>query len=150
MKQFVVVAAVLAIAGCNVIDHGKVEGSIKDDLVAKKVTVKSVDCPSDRKAKQGDKFTCTVTTDHQTLTVDVEQEDDQGSIKWELRGRIYNEKELGDKLEATAGSGVDIQCGDQVTIMTKGDKLTCVTKHPDGKITLTMKDDDGNIDLKME
>jgi hypothetical protein len=144
---FVVVAA----AGCSkVIDPDKVSDSIKEDLLAKKVVIKSVDCPSGKTAKQGDKFQCTVTTDHQTLTIDVDQVDNDGSIKWELQGRIYNERALGDKLEAQAGGGVDIQCGDQVTIMKKGDAIHCVTKHPDGKITLTAKNDDGDIDIKEE
>ncbi len=57
-------AAALAIAGCGdtVIDDSKAEDAVKADVESNlKVTVTSVDCPSDIKVEAGKTFDCIVT-----------------------------------------------------------------------------------------
>ncbi len=49
------------------------------------ITIESVDCPDDVPLEQGHTFTCTARDDAgNTATVDVEQTDDQGNVRWEL------------------------------------------------------------------
>ena len=138
----------VALAACKQIDHDKLEGMITNDLTSHKLVIKSVECPSGRQLKKGDEFTCAVKTDHQELTATVTQTDDDGSVTYLIPGSAVNEKAVGDSLESSIGGGIDVQCGDQSGVYRKGDTIHCDTKHPDGKITIVFKDDDGNVDVQ--
>src|SRR4051794_1853513 len=98
MKRFALLIVVVVVGCKTQIDPDKVESSIKDGLAEKKLVVKSVSCPDGKPAKKGDKFQCTAETD-QHLVIDVDEQDDEGTIKWQLQGVILDEKVLGDGLE---------------------------------------------------
>ena len=80
----------LALAGCGdkKLNTDKLEGKIQDGIEQQAgVKVKSVDCPSDIKAKKGDTFTCKATTTKgQTATVSVIQRDDKGNVRYQVGG----------------------------------------------------------------
>jgi uncharacterized protein DUF4333 len=81
-------ATLLLLSACTkTLDTSKLESEIKRGIEKQTdITVKSIDCPEDRKAKQGDAFTCTVTaSDGTTGTVKVTQTDDNGNVRWELQ-----------------------------------------------------------------
>src|SRR5256885_16007018 len=145
MKRFALLCLVL---GCRQIDASKVEDSIKEGLAEKKLVVKSVSCPEGKSAKKGDKFQCTAETD-QHLVIDVDQTDDDGTIKWQLQGVILDEKVLGDGLETQIGQGIDVACPAKITVKKVGESFECATTHPDGKISIVVKDDDGHLDYKL-
>jgi hypothetical protein len=128
------------------LDAAKIEKSITDELEAKKVKVKSIKCPKDRKQQKGDKFTCEgETKDGTTFTVNVSQED-AGNIKWELVGRIMDPADLEKDLNGKVGDG--FKCGSEVVIVKKGSTLEC--KGAERKVKLTFKDDEGNADPTIE
>ena len=86
-------SAVLAVAGLSLglascssyIDESKVESSIKSGAAAQlKIKVDSVDCPSDVEAKKGNTFMCTIKAEGDSAKIKVTQQDDEGSVRWEL------------------------------------------------------------------
>jgi uncharacterized protein DUF4333 len=80
-------SALLLLTSCTkTLDTAKLESEITKGIEQQTdFTVKSIDCPEDRKAKAGDTFTCKVTaTDGSTGTVKVTQKDDEGNVRWEL------------------------------------------------------------------
>ncbi len=81
-----VVGLSFGLASCSsVIDETKVESSIKSGAAAQlKIKVDSVDCPSNIEAKKGNTFTCTIKAEGDSAKIKVTQQDDQGSVRWEL------------------------------------------------------------------
>lgn len=80
-----VAISALAFAGCGNLDTDKLEDKIKEDAKKDNVTLSSVDCPSDVEAKKGKDFTCTAKlANGQTLTLKVEQTDDEGNVKYSV------------------------------------------------------------------
>ena len=83
--------AALAVAGCGGtkrIDDKKLESKIKEGIEAQSgVKIKSVDCPSDRKLKKGDRFKCTAkSTGGQTIPITVTQRDAKGNVFYQAGG----------------------------------------------------------------
>ena len=79
-------------AGCgqSTLDTSRLESQIKQTLSERTgFPIKSVSCPSDVKAKKGDRFRCTVTTGrNEEVAVNVHQDDDQGGVTWKLAGPL--------------------------------------------------------------
>jgi hypothetical protein len=91
MGRFIRIAAlastlVLAACGEKVVDTDELEAQIASELQAQAgVTPASVDCPDDVPAQAGATFNCTVTADDgSTANVTVTQQDDDGSLSWEV------------------------------------------------------------------
>jgi len=136
----------LGLGACN-LDAGKIEKSISDELQGKKVKVKSISCPKDKKMAKGDKFTCEGETESGTkFTVNVTQEEG-GNIKWELVGRILDPSDIEKDLSSKFPDG-GFKCGSDVVIVTKGSVVEC--KGNEHKVKLTYKDDEGASDVQME
>jgi hypothetical protein len=83
---------VLLGAGCgdSTLDTSRLEDQIKTTLSDRTgFQIKSVSCPGDVKAKKGDRFACTVTTDrNERVRVNVQQDDDKGGVTWKLAGPL--------------------------------------------------------------
>ena len=81
-------AASLVLVGCGqkVVETDELEVQIAQELQAQTgVTPASVDCPADVPAEAGATFNCTVTADDgSTANVVVTQQDDDGSLSWEV------------------------------------------------------------------
>ena len=145
-------ALALLVAGCGKLDNKKIEDNIKSTLKGKGITMKSIDCPTDRKLKSGDKFTCTGESDDGTkCTFDVEQTDGSGDIKWNLRGSILQADDLGDSIEKKMGENVDVQCPDTTIILPKGKTIDCdvVVDGKKEKVAIKALDNDGTVDWKV-
>lgn len=81
-----VIGLSFGLASCSsIIDETKVENSIKSGAAAQlKIKVDSVDCPSNIEAKKGNTFMCTIKAGGDSAKIRVTQQDDAGSIRWEL------------------------------------------------------------------
>lgn len=135
-------ASVATLTGCN-IQPEKIETSIKEKLAEDDVELESIKCPAGKKIEKGGTFECQGTSSlGDDFVVNVEQTDAQGSISWELVGRIIDPKQLSknarDKL------GLELDCGKKKFIAVKGTKLECKAKGQD--VVLKFKDDEGDID----
>ena len=79
-------ALALGLAACGNLDSGKIESEISKQVEKQaqgQVKVKSVDCPSGRKIKKGDRFTCTITAENGATTkAQVVQQDDKGNVRF--------------------------------------------------------------------
>jgi hypothetical protein len=82
--------ALLALAGCSSsnLDTGKAEKEIQRGIQQQTgVKVKSVTCPDGVEAKKGDTFNCVVrAVNGQKAIVRVRQTDDEGNVRWRLKG----------------------------------------------------------------
>jgi hypothetical protein len=147
-----------ALIGCSTqIDHTKVEGSIRDELKAKGVTMASLSCPATIVAKAGGTFACTGADDQGTnATFTVTMKDDQGSISWVFDGTIVGMKEAGDSLEAAltqnVGKKVDVKCPDKAILAKKDCAFTCdaTVDGESHKLAVKCTDDKGNVTGKVE
>jgi hypothetical protein len=143
-----------ALAGCkSQIDQDKVQALVKSVCEEKKVKVKSVTCPAGREAKEGDEFDCTgELEDGSKFSAKIKQTDAKGSVLATIVGRFVNLKELGDAMEKSAGPGADVKCSDKTILLRKGDSFTCeiVVGDTKGSVTFTAKDDEANVDKKIE
>ena len=137
VKNLVFVVMALSAAGCKKqLDSGKAESSIKSGLEAKGVKVESVSCPSGKAAKKGDTFDCTGKAGGKDFTVTVEQQDDEGNVKWALKGYVVNAKEVVEKLSPSLPAGASLTCADRaVTVETGPSSIDCELK-PDGKVQI--------------
>jgi Domain of unknown function (DUF4333) len=100
----VALVATLALAGCggSTIDGGQLEDEIRDDAEAEGLIVDAVDCPSPD-VEAGNTFECTVTVKGEDKALEVEQENDDGNV-------TYN---LGPLLSGTAGND---EGGDEASV----------------------------------
>ena len=106
MRRLALIAGLAVVAGCGgtTIDGGALEDEIKEDAAAadESLVIDDVDCPSPE-AEAGDTFECTVTVKGEDKPLEVVQQNDDGSV-------TYN---LGPLLEGTAGLDTG---GDQTSI----------------------------------
>ncbi len=131
-------ALAFALAGCGstVIDAGKVEKLIRDKAAGPpfNLKIKSVTCPSNRPAKKGDKFTCTLTLDNgEAEQFNITQLDDKGNVHIELG------QEIATYVEATINSGLASQglkvtsvCPQHVPVVV-GSTFTCAVTAANGQ-----------------
>jgi hypothetical protein len=137
-------ALLIVISGCE-IQHEKVEADIKAKLKEKGVEITSIKCPKGIKLKEGSTFECEGESDRgDTFVVDVKQTDAQGSINWELRGRIVDIKEIEREMKAKSGLP-DAKCAGDSFVAVKGTKFKCKGGGED--VTFQFTNDKGDFDL---
>ncbi len=152
MQKIAISAAMVLLAGCT-LDHGKIEGSIRDELKAKGVAMKSVTCPTGVSIKKGDQFDCSGEDDEgEKLTFHVEQTDSGGQISWKLEGAIINPEKLGDLIEKKIHEKADVKCPQKTRILKKDQSFTCdvTVEGQTHKVTLVAEDNDGNVKWKID
>jgi len=147
-----VAGALLAACGSStVIDQAKLQQGIVDKGKEGKLTFTSVDCPKDRKAKQGDTFSCTATLDSgATVTVNVTQTDGNGNVDVTLAdtvidGSVFSSHE-GQIIGDAYGVSVTLKC-DTAIVVKNGDTFTCQGTDDTGQartVTFTAVDVDKN------
>lgn len=133
----------MAVSGCT-IQPGKVEENIKEKFKKEDVEIESIKCPSGVKMKDGATFECEGESDlGDSFTVEVKQTDGNGSIKWELQGRIVDPEELEKSLKKQGGPP-DTKCGKgkNKLIAVKGTKVKC--KGGGQEVTLKFTSDEGD------
>jgi hypothetical protein len=88
----VVLLLVFLTAACgeSKLDTSRLESQIKKTLSDRTgFEIRSVACPSDVKAKKGETFRCTVTTNrNEQVGVNVRQDDSKGGVTWKLAGQL--------------------------------------------------------------
>jgi predicted restriction endonuclease len=121
------------------------------------LVVESVDCP-DRPLIAGDVFDCTAYGQKSsTMTIQVEQQDDQGNINWEIVGstRIMDldvmEQQIVEQLTEQAGISGVVECGDdRYRVAGEGDTFECTGTDDNGNegiIKVTVQDNEGQLSL---
>jgi hypothetical protein len=154
----IIIGLALALVACtNQIDSSKVEASIHETSKTKGLPLASISCPAGVKIEKGRTFKCNVTDAQGTAaTVTVTMTDNDGTISWDLDGKMVDMKKLGDdmeaKISAAGGKDVDVKCPSKTFIAKKGCKFTCdATAGTDTlKIAFTCNDDQGDLDYKIE
>ena len=144
--------ASLLMMACS-LDNKKIEESIRSTIKDKGITMKSVSCPTGQKASVGSKFECTGETDDGgKLKFQVEVTGSDGSIKWELEGKILDMKKLGDSIEKKVHESADVTCPDKSLVVKKGDVVDCTVEIDGKKDKLQIKalDNDGNVEWKVK
>ena len=135
------------------LDNKKIEDSIKTTVKDKGITMKSVSCPTGQKSSVGSKFECTgETEDGGKLKFQVEVTGSDGSIKWELEGKILDMSKIGDSIEKKVHESADVKCPEKSLVVKKGDVVDCDVEIEGKKQKLQIKaiDNDGNIEWKLK
>jgi hypothetical protein len=153
----VVCAALVSLAMGGVLactlDNKKIEDSIKTTIKEKGITMKSVSCPTGQKSSVGSKFECTgETEDGGKLKFQVEVTGSDGSIKWELEGKILDMSKIGDSIEKKVHESADVKCPEKSLVVKKGDVVDCTVEIEGKKQKLQIKaiDNDGNIKWELK
>jgi hypothetical protein len=160
-SRFASIAVVFGLSafafGCNV-KKGEIEDSIKKTMKEKNVTMKSVSCPGDMKAKVGSTYECSGETDDgEKVTFKVEATDFTGGAKWELNGKIYDGSDVEDEVataigEKANGKKVKVKCKAKMFVFNKGDKFNC-DLDVDGEkdvVVIEPTDDNGGYKWKVK
>lgn len=86
-RLLVLAALVIAAAACTkTLDTDGLEGDLRSQAEEEyNITLTSVDCPADIEVEAGGTFTCDAKQESgPTLTLQVTQSDDQGTVAWEI------------------------------------------------------------------
>jgi hypothetical protein len=149
LRSTATVLAIAVLASACTIDKKKLESAITDECKAKGITLKSVDCPADRKAKKGDTFDCKgETEDGDKVVFHVTQSDGGGNIEWKLDGQILNQAKVGDSLEKAidekAHVKADVKCPEKTIILLQGKSFKCDATVDDKtkKVEITLGEGD--------
>jgi hypothetical protein len=104
MRRLALLAVVVVVAGCGgtTIDGGELEDEIKEDAEGGGLVIDGADCPSPD-AEAGDTFECTVTVKGEDKPLEVEQQNDDGNVTYDLS----------PLLEGTAGNDAG---GDEASV----------------------------------
>ena len=151
----------LALAGCSVtLDMDAIGKSVTTGIASQLgLDIASVDCPKEtRQAKAGDVFECTATPkEGGKLTIKVTQKDDKGNIDWELSKAegILNlqatEAAIVKGIKEQTQADATVSCGGKWKAAKAGDTFDCQATEGANKVpvTVTVKDDAGNISWKL-
>jgi hypothetical protein len=104
MRRLALIAAVIAFAGCggSTIDGNELEDEIKEDTEREGLIIDGAECPSPD-AEEGATFECTVTVKGEDKQLEIEQQNDEGSVTYDL----------GPLLAGTSGSDAG---GDEASV----------------------------------
>lgn len=124
--------ALAGFAGCKKqIDANKLQDSITSDLSSKNVTNVTVSCPTDKAAKTGEDFTCSIDDGGKKFTVNVHQKDDEGNVEWKLDGLILDTTKIVDDAKKQMPSA-NISCPKKGVLVKNGDTYTCPVTGQEG------------------
>lgn len=145
-------ALTLLSVGCTkTLDKSSLETNIKATYEKKGLKMKSLDCPAGHALKAGDTFECKGELEEgDKVAVVVKQKDDKGNLDLDVAGLIIRQDEVSDVLTKQGGGGkIDAKCPKQVSILHKGDKVTCqFSGAANGSVEYTTADDK-TIDQKI-
>jgi hypothetical protein len=137
----------VAVAGCGtkVLNSNNLQNKIQAQMSGApfNLSVKKVNCPSDRPVKKGDSFTCTMTlTDGETAKFKVTQVDNNTNVHIQLAQEIptYVQHTINSGL-AAQGVQATSSCPPHVAVVT-GATFTCTLisssgQHGTAQITIT-------------
>jgi hypothetical protein len=119
-------------AGCSgdtVIDATKVQDAIVQQAADGGLALTAVDCPEDRRAAEGDTFSCTATLDSgEVITVDATQTDDDGSLTLEQVEAVIDGAPFAAAesrvISRDYGTAVTVTCPSRI-VVDDGDSFEC-------------------------
>ena len=136
--------ALASLAGCKrEIDKDKAERSLASALADHGFDA-TVTCPSGRPVKKGDMFTCdAVEKDGRKLTINVTQEDDDGTVTYRAAdGALVDTQRVIKEAVAKAGDKAKITCPKRAVLLKKGASTTCPIEGSTYKtLTMTVTDE---------
>lgn len=164
-----IVWAFILFAGCSFsigskkIDTSKVESLIKGGLAKKLAGILepasiTIACPSDMPIKKDDTFECEVTAGEHKLKATVTQQDDKGTVAWEITEGIVEltirrgaQESVSEYIDANLGTtGAVVECPEKIEVK-KGGQFEC-TSIIDGvtvKALVTQQNDKGTVSYKL-
>lgn len=149
------------VAGCSSeIDDSKLEDGIMEQAeeAFEGYEIGEVDCPEDVKLEEGDRFDCELEIEDATVTIEVTQEDDEGSVSIEQVEAVIDVAKVVDVVTAgiaeQTGVEVSVDCGDDTIVAVEpGDDFECQAEAVDGSESATVNvhvvDVDGNIEWQI-
>ena len=152
----VALCAILTLAACSkTVDTGNVESQVVTNVESAYPDIKTVsaDCPSDIKADEGKKFTCTLRLDGEPTAVGVEITEVTGkeiTVSLKRTQAIITTKTFVANLKKQLGAANEIDCGrDSVLVRDPNETITCtVTKGGQSQqITFRVADTDGRVEV---
>lgn len=137
LLRFVMLSVLLApLAACgHRLDVAKVEADIQSDIErqGRRLALRAVRCPTDISRQAGAFFRCVGELEPEgTFTINVTQEDDQGSVSWDvpnskaLLNLVRVEEGIQRQLTADFGQRAFVDCGEAVYRLNQpGDRFEC-------------------------
>lgn len=146
---------VLASIGCSKsIDQAKLQTTITDKIGSDYgITLAEVTCPKDQKAKSGDTFQCSATTDAGVaVTFDIEQTNDDGAVTFTSNDVFATPEGLTDGVKGllTAAGTTDatVTCPNGAVAPGGNGSISCKATSPGGgSSTVVVPIEDGTFDL---
>lgn len=119
------------------------------------VPIQSVDCPNNVTFKAGSTFECQATAEGVKFGIQVNMANDQGGFESKTQGVIILsriEDLLEKNIKEKAALDVTADCGGKLRVAKVGETFTCQVKNNKGQTrdaTITVKDEQGNINVKL-
>lgn len=120
------------------------------------VAIESVKCPENSNLKAGGAFECQATAQGVNFGIQIKMENDQGKFDTKTSGLLILtkiEELLKKSIKEKANIEVTVDCGSQkLRTLKAGDAFTCQVKDTKGQAktaTITVKDEQGNISVKL-
>ena len=119
--------------------------------------VDEVSCP-EREARQGDVFECTARVDGQTVRFRITQNDNRGNVDVQLAQALLDVKQavsfIEQEVEKAKGVPVRADCGAQRYLVkdpgtTFDCRMTGKSTRANGRVIVTVRDIEGNVDLRL-
>ncbi|MEO0405888.1 MAG: DUF4333 domain-containing protein [Cyanobacteria bacterium P01_A01_bin.135] len=124
--------AALLLSACQPkLDSDAVADSIHQELEPTSLPVEAVDCPEGIPLADGESFQCWGELPEGAFAIDVQQEDEAGTVNWEISSsqRVLNLSDLEayfrNEIRSETGSLSDIDCGGIYRVNQPGDSFDC-------------------------
>lgn len=146
LRRWALVGVGLGLAACTpTLDGELLSKSITSKFEGDGVAVNSVKCPPDRVQKKDDTFECQgVSSKGDTFTVRVTQTDDQGNVRWELDGKVFDPAAFSDRALRYFTNNRKVDCGREKFIAVKGSEMACAVEG--GKSATLVFGEGGELD----
>lgn len=119
------------------------------------VPIESVKCPNNVSFKTGSTFECQATAQGVKFGIEVKIKNDQGGFTTSSKGLLSLAKLetlLQQTIKEKAKVDVTADCGGKIRVAKPGESFTCDIKNDKGQVrkaTITVKDEKGNISIKI-
>jgi hypothetical protein len=120
------------------------------------VAVESVDCPATtQEIKAGVRVDCKLAADGQSFPVTVEWTDATGQFRWNTKGLLQLaklEQFLQQELKTKNAIEVSADCTGEIRVAQPGETFECKVTDAQSKsrsVQVTVKDEQGNVDIKL-
>jgi hypothetical protein len=143
--------------GDKTLEANDAQTKIKDELIKQTgLTVNSVTCPSEIKAKVGETFECKADTNAGNIPILAKTTDDKGGFKWNAQDFLnlkLAEDSIQTGIKQQLKTDVIANCGEpKYKVAKAGDKFNCEIEDQQKnkrEVQVTVKDSEGTISWKL-